>query len=292
MFGVLNVGKSVLIRTIAGMEKSEMGTISFDGNDLSDRSCEEREFYFPNLSNETYWKSVFKDRSRSELSDGEGQVLAIEHAMNTAKGVLLLDNSFCQMDKKTRRLNYARIRKAVEEKNLTVLFATNDYDEVFQIADRVAVLNDGKILQTGNPKDVYLKPASKEVAQIFGHYNLMDAKYVGLKKSGFPEFVTDAGEHQISTSVDKKADFTESDKKYTLAIRPENIPLSFGASFPEDNLIKATVTEIVFQGSTTLIRLDANGLMLDALVLKLVGLSVGDECMVGLPPDRILVLED
>ena len=292
LYGFMNVGKSVLIRVIAGMEKSEMGAISFDGKDLTDCDSEERDFYFPNLSNETYWKSVFNDRSRSELGDGEGQVLAIEHAMKTAKGVLLLDNSFCQMDKKTKKLNYDLIRKAVTEKNLAVLFATNDYDEVFQVADRVAVLNGGKIIQEGNPEDIYRSPATKEVAEIFGNNNLMDAKYVGSNKADFPEFITSEGEHKISTAIDENADFAESEVDYTLAIRPENISLSFGASFPEDNLIKATVKEIVFKGSTTAIKLDANGLELEALVLKLVGLNVGDECMVGLPPDRILVLKN
>jgi hypothetical protein len=57
-------------------------------------------------------------------------------------------------------------------------------------------------------------------------------------------------------------------------------------------LLKATITDIKFQGSTTLIKLDANGLILEALVLRLVGLNVREECMVGLPPDRISVLKD
>jgi hypothetical protein len=75
-----------------------------------------------------------------------------------------------------------------------------------------------------------------------------------------------------------------------LAIRPENISISFGASFPEDNLLKASVVKISPQGATTLLTVDSNGLTLDILVLRLVGLNVGDECMIGLPPDRIMVL--
>jgi ABC-type sugar transport system ATPase subunit len=78
----------------------------------------------------------------------------------------------------------------------------------------------------------------------------------------------------------------------TLAIRPEYISISFGASFPEDNLLKATVTHVRFLGPTTLITLDADGLKLEALVLRLVGLKAGDECMVGLPPDRIHIHRD
>ena len=66
----------------------------------------------------------------------------------------------------------------------------------------------------------------------------------------------------------------------------------WGASFPEDNLLKATVKKIQFLGGTTLVDLDAEGLVLQALVLRVVGLNPGDECMVGLPPDRIQIFKD
>ena len=78
----------------------------------------------------------------------------------------------------------------------------------------------------------------------------------------------------------------------TLTIRPEHISISFGASFPEDNLLKAKITDVQYLGATTRLKLDANGLILEAVVLRLVGLNIGDECMVGLPPDRILVLKN
>ena len=68
--------------------------------------------------------------------------------------------------------------------------------------------------------------------------------------------------------------------------------MSFGASFPEDNLLKAVVSRIDFLGPVTQVQLDANGLFLNALVFRLVGLDVGQECMIGLPPDRIKVLKD
>lgn len=293
IFGVLSVGKSVLIRTVAGLETPEHGAILLDENDLTGCNCEERGFTFPDVSNETFWKTLFNTNKRSELGDGEGQVLALENAIKDAENVLLLDNSFCQMDRKTRQRNYDLIKKVTKEKQLIVLFATNDYEEVFKIADRVGVLNKGSILQIGTPKEVYQHPNSKAVAEVFGDYNLIDAKRLTTgNKADEPEFVTVVGEHRISTGKVEKEKLGEIDQTFVLAIRPENISISFGASFPEDNLIKATISEINFQGSTTLIKLNANGLELKALVLRLVGLNIGDECMVGLPPDRILVLRD
>ena len=81
-------------------------------------------------------------------------------------------------------------------------------------------------------------------------------------------------------------------KNAWLAIRPEQVVLSFGASFPEDNLLKGTIANIRFSGPSTYVTLDCSGISLEAMVTRLIGLNIGDECMVGLPPDRIRVLAD
>jgi hypothetical protein len=70
------------------------------------------------------------------------------------------------------------------------------------------------------------------------------------------------------------------------------VSISFGASFPADNLLKAVVKEAKFLGPNTLVTLDAGGLELEAMVMRLVGLRSGDECMLGLPPDRIMIFAD
>jgi ABC-type Fe3+/spermidine/putrescine transport system ATPase subunit len=106
------------------------------------------------------------------------------------------------------------------------------------------------------------------------------------------EFQTLAGDHQLLTDKTEKRLLGAINAPVMLAIRPEHISISFGASFPEDNLLKAEIVGIEYQGATTRLKLNANGLILEALVLRLVGLKIGDECMVGLPPDRILVLKD
>ncbi len=294
IYGVLNVGKSVLIRTLAGNESIDGGRVIYNEKDLTDCSCDERGFYFPDISNDSYWKTLFQTRNRSELSDGEGQVLAIEHVIENAlaDGVLLLDNSFCQMDKNTRLKNYDLIKDVVKHRNLAVLFATNDYEEVFQLADKVAVLVNGRIQQIGTPKEIYENPVSKKVAEDFGNYNIIEARRVESGNSAQPEYFTLEGEHTISAAKVEDIKPGIINQTVSLAIHPEYVSISTGASFPEDNLIKAKVTEIKFQGSTTLVTLDANGLEIRVLVLRAVGLTVGDEYMVGLPPDRILVLED
>ncbi len=292
VFGVVGVGKTTLIRSIAGTEKQTGGAIFFDSDDLTNCDCDKRGFNFPKLTNDAFWKSLFKTQKSSQLADGEGQVLALEHALQNASNVLLLDNQFCFMDRITREKNCEKLRRTVKEKNLAVIFATNDYDEVFSICDRVAVLHDGEIKQTGTPREVFENPNSAVVARVTGRNNLIEARRITSNKSALPEFQTFLGEHRLFTDRVEKDALGAINQNVTLAIRPEYISISFGASFPEDNLLKAVIVAINFLGATTLIKLNANGLILEAMVLRLVGLNVGEECMIGLPPDRILVLKD
>lgn len=290
IFGAVGEGKSSLIRVIAGIEDSNSGSIVFDSIDLSGKNCQERNFHFPTITNDAFWKSAFQTQKSSEIADGEGQVLALEDALQRANNVLLLDNQFCFMDRQTRERVCEKLRQTVKEKNLAVIFATNSYTEVFSICDRVAVLHQGEICQTGTPREVYENPKTVLVANITGRNNLIAARPVISNHVEMPEFQTLTGAHRLFT--DKKDSHGTKDQNVTLAIRPEHVSISFGASFPEDNLLKAKIASIIFQGANTLIKLDANGLGLEALVLRLVGLNIGEECMVGLPPDRILVLKD
>ncbi len=292
LFGVVAEGKTTVIRMLAGMEPMNSGAIFHNSNDLTALGCEERGFHYPKLTNDAFWKSMFKTGKESPLADGEGQVLALEYALENASKVLLLDNQFCFMDRITREKNCGKLRKVVKEKNLAVVFATNNYDEIFSICDRVSVLHNGEIVQTGTPREVFEFPKTAAVAKVTGRNNLIEAHRLTSSKNETPEFQTVIGEHRLFTDRQAKELPGTVNENVTLAIRPEYISISFGASFPEDNLLKAEITGISFLGATTLIKLNAGGLPLEALVLRLVGLKVGDECVVGLPPDRISVLKD
>ncbi len=292
LFGVVAEGKTTIIRMLAGVEPMNGGAIFYNSKELTELDCKERGFHFPKLTNDAFWKSLFKTQKSSQLADGEGQVLALDHALQNAEKVLLLDNQFCFMDRITREKNCEKLRSVVKEKNLAVVFATNNYDEIFSICDRVSVLHNGEIVQTGTPREVFEYPKTVAVARVTGRNNLIEARRLTSSKTDTPEFQTLVGDHRVFTDRTAKESPGTINDNITLAIRPEYISISFGASFPEDNLLKAEITGISFQGSTTLIKLNAGGLELEALVLRLVGLKIGDECVVGLPPDRIAVLED
>jgi sulfate/thiosulfate transport system ATP-binding protein len=292
IFGVTGAGKSTLIRIISGVEKCNGGTIHYNSDDITLLSCDDRNFHFPRVTNDSFWQKLFKTEKKSSLADGEGQVLALNEALENADSVLLLDDSFCYMDRLLRHDNYKRLKEAARQKNLIVLIATNDFDETMRLCDRVVVLDQGEVQQIGTPDEIYLNPASARVAYVSGRNNLIEARRLTSNKIETPEFQTIKGEHRLFTDKTEKSRFAPINQNNILTIRPEHISISFGASFPEDNLLKAKIADVRFQGATTLVVLDANGLRLEALVLRLVGLNIGEECVVGLPPDRIQVFKN
>ena len=291
IFGVTGAGKSTLIRVLSGSESCNGGTIHHDSNDVTLLSCDDRNFHFPKLTNDSFWTTLFKTEKKSQLADGEGQVLALNQALENAESVLLLDDSFCYMDRLLRYENYKKLKDSVRQRNLAVIVATNDFSEAMTLCDRVVVLDKGEVLQIGAPQEIYLNPVSAKVAYISGRNNLIEARRLTSNKIETPEFQTIKGEHRLFTARPDKSKFAPINQNNILTIRPEHISISFGASFPEDNLLKAKITDVRFQGATTLVILEAGGLRLEALVLRLVGLTVGEECVVGLPPDRITVFK-
>lgn len=292
IFGATGSGKSVLIRAISGLEKMNGGTVHYREADVTTLSCDDRKFHSPVITGDSFWKTLFKTNKPSEIADGDGQIAALEQALEAADGVLLLDNSFCNVDGNLRFRTYKKLRKAVADKGLSVIFATNDYDEICMVCDRVAVLGGSYVQQVGTPQEVYEQPATAEVAAVTGRNNLFAARRLTSNKVESPEFLTVKGEHRLFAQRTDKHSLGAINQNITLAIRPEHISMSFGASFPEDNLLKAIVSGVQYLGATTVVELDCSGLKLEAMVLRLVGLNIGDECMVGLPPDRILVLKD
>ncbi len=292
IFGVTGAGKSTLIRLISGAESCNGGAIYHNASDVTLLSCENRNFHFPRLTNESFWKSLFKTEKKSALADGEGQVVALNEALEKAESVLLLDDSFCYMDEFLRRDNYKKLKEKARRQSLIVIIATNDFDEAMSLCDRIVVLDHGTVLQTGKPAEIYLNPASARAAYVSGRNNLIEARRLTSNKIETPEFQTIKGEHRLFAQKTDKSRFAAINQNNILTIRPEHISISFGASFPEDNLLKAKIADVRFQGATTLVVLDAGGLMLEALVLRLVGLNIGEECVVGLPPDRIQVFKN
>jgi ABC-type Fe3+/spermidine/putrescine transport system ATPase subunit len=281
LFGCAASGKSTLLRIAAGIERPGVGTVAA--------------LRPPLLCTETPRASLvdwlMPGRARS-ASSGEAAFANLEDALARTEGTLLLDNVLSPMDDRMREEAVGRIRRAAGEKGLSVLLATSRFNDVLLACDRVAVLNSTYIRQEGSPRDIYEEPKTVDVAALVGRNNLIEARRLTSTKRDAPEFQSILGSHRLTARRTEKAALGAINQNVRLAIRPEQVILSFGASFPEDNLLRATITAIRFDGQSTSVCLDANGLALESLVPRLVGLQTGDECMVSLPPDRLIVLKD
>jgi ABC-type Fe3+/spermidine/putrescine transport system ATPase subunit len=292
LIGANGAGKSTALRLIAGREKANSGRFFFNGNDVTNDSAKARNFtLLADEENQSAWKNLFKPAKPDGLSGGERQTSDFEKALQQAENVLLLDNPFACLDPISREESFEKLRKTAHEKNLVVILAINDFEAAFLACDRLGVLHKGEIVQTGTPRELYEQPNSVAVAALLGRNNLIAARRVTFNNQPIPEFQTLAGEHRLQTGKTERIALGTITSDVTLMIRPEHISISFGASFPEDNLLKAEIVGVQYCGATTRVKLDAGGLILEALVLRLVGLNSGDECLVGLPPDRILVLK-
>jgi len=285
VFGPSRSGKTTLLDVIAGEFPTNGGTLFLNGRDITKLNGNDRGVTRPAAERGSLWSRLFG-------SDHTSRRRSTEASLENAKSVLVLDEPVADADQHQRATFIEAVRIAAMERNLIVLVASSDYELMLEACDRVAVLTRGEVRQVGSPQDVYEHPNSRVVADVTGRNNLFAARRLTSSKAEVPEFHTIEGGHRLFAQKIERGALGALNQNVTLGIRPEHISISFGASFPADNLLKATVTDIRFLGPTTLIELDADALRLQSLVLRVVGLNVGDECMVGLPPDRILIFRD
>ena len=327
LLGPSGCGKTTTLRMIAGLEKPNSGAIEFDGRPITNLPSERRGFgmvfqnyaLFPHLN--VFENVAFGLRARhkpkpeitervkgalelvqlpgyekrrvDELSGGQQQRVAIARAIAIEPVLLLFDEPLSNLDVTLREETRSELRELVGRLGLTAVYVTHDQEEAFALCDRISVMVGGRILQTGKPRELYDHPSQLSVGRFLGRNNLIRVMRLSSSKSELGEFKTLEGGHTIRVPLDDKdlVPPTQPGQPCILAIRPEHILLK-SATEKLEIALPATVREINFAGATSSIRLDANGLILEALTLEADGLSVGDHCTAVLPPDRISLLKN
>lgn len=214
LLGPSGSGKTSLLRIIAGLEGLDEGAILFDGHNITSVNPKERNvgFVFQHYAlfrhmtvfdNVTYGLKVrprktrpskeaikqkvnellhlvklehFADRYPSQLSGGQRQRVALARALAVEPKVLLLDEPFGALDAKVRKELRRWLRKLHDEYHITSIFVTHDQEEALDVADRIIVMNGGKIEQIGTPEEVYENPASPFVYDFLGNVNLFKGR--------------------------------------------------------------------------------------------------------------------
>jgi len=283
-------GKSTLLRTLAGSTTDSGGSALLDGSDILKVRQKERGVAL--LPEPARAPLIGLLASPPAESAGEAVLKQFEERLTKAGKLILLDDPFSQLDGQLRTDAVAMVRRAAKSRDRVVIFATADFNQLTEVADDVAVLAQDRIVQTGTPQEVYEEPSSVASAVLTGGGNLFEARRLSKNNAELPEFHTIDGGHRIYGAPTEKGRLGSIHANVTLCIRPEQVMMSMGASFPEDNLLRAVVTGIQFRGMTSIVDFDAAGLKLSARIFKAVGIEVGQEFMLGLPPHRIIVLRD
>jgi sulfate transport system ATP-binding protein len=214
LLGPSGSGKTSLLRIIAGLERADEGSILFHGEDATDQPVRERQVgfvfqhyalfrhmsVFENVAfglrvrpkrvrpseaeiRETVMGllhlvqlDVLAERRPSELSGGQRQRVALARALAVKPKVLLLDEPFGALDAKVRKELRRWLRRLHEEVHVTSVFVTHDQEEALEVADRVVIMNEGKVEQSGTPEEVYDHPATQFVYGFLGDVNLFHGR--------------------------------------------------------------------------------------------------------------------
>jgi len=198
-------------------------------------------------------------RKPGQLSGGQQQRVAIARALVNKPSVLLADEPLGALDKKLRQHLQLEIKLLQQELGITVIYVTHDQSEALIMADRIAVMHNGRIVQLGSPREIYETPASPFVADFIGETNFLDGR---LERREEGDFLEIDGEPLIRIAPDApRSPSAAVGAEATLAIRPERIGLfAAGAlpSHPDTTVCDGTVERKIYCGDTTLyfIRLD------------------------------------
>jgi iron(III) transport system ATP-binding protein len=325
LLGPSGCGKTTTLRMLAGLETPDQGQIEFDGRDITALSPERRGFgmvfqnyaLFPHLNvfenvafglrarrkpKEEVARKVsdalalvqlpgYERRAVDALSGGQQQRVAIARAIAIEPALLLFDEPLSNLDVALREETRGELRELVVRLGLTAVYVTHDQDEAFALCDRISVMSEGRVLQTGAPRELYERPAQIGVARFLGRNNLIRAMRLSPAHERSGVFKSLDGGHTLRLAL-KQGASGPLDKPVVLAIRPEHIRLTTKEidGDNDDNAFRATVREINFAGATTSIKLDANGLLLEALVFDLDNLKAGDSCTVALPAEHLTII--
>jgi putative spermidine/putrescine transport system ATP-binding protein len=236
------------------------------------------------------------NRKPAQLSGGQQQRVALARALVYRPSIVLLDEPLGALDKKLREHMQLELKRIHKELGVTMLYVTHDQEEALAMSDRIVLLNEGRIVQTGTPDDLYLRPNSLFSANFLGDLNLLRGTVVS---GGTQASVATADGHMLRGTNWSNLPVGAA---ASLIVRPESVSVCIGTSAENfDNQVSGRVAQSVVLGSVVRHYVEADGVdmggkLLSALQLNRsggMGIGPGDVVLVGwnardmllLPPD-------
>jgi multiple sugar transport system ATP-binding protein len=308
MLGPTGAGKTTTLRVIAGLERQEEGHVVFEGEVVDDLIPADRDIAFvfqqyslyPTMSvydnlafplrspirrvpedqikikvqeiSEVLRISHLLDRKTAKLSGGEMQRVSIGRAIVREPSVFLMDEPLSNLDAKLREALRVELQHLQKTQGSTTIFVTHDQIEALTMADRIAILNQGRIIQIGSPEDIYDRPATTFVAQLVGspRINLLRA----AKENG--SLLIENSNLHMPAPLDRSID-----RDVLLGIRPEDIILEPEAEFSG----RVILTEPL--GVQTVIHIRTGGQTLLSLIPGISDLRIGDDIRFHILHERL-----
>ena len=187
--------------------------------------------------------SGYDDRKPSELSGGERQRVALARALINEPTILLLDEPLSALDLKLRKQMQSELKALQRKVGITFVYVTHDQGEALALSDRIAVMNDGKILQVGAPSDIYDSPQSRFVADFIGTSNFLEGTLIAENEVALtmepPSKIvcTPTPDIPLNTPV-------------TVAVRPERIDLRMTPTSDVANCLRGVIQDESYLGTT------------------------------------------
>ncbi len=326
LLGPSGCGKTTLLRMLAGFELPSRGRITIDGDDMTRVPPNRRPVnmvfqsyaVFPHMrvrDNVAYGLKVdgvgdaerrartdqalamvkleaLADRLPDQLSGGQRQRVALARALVKRPKVLLLDEPLSALDKKLREDMQLELVRLQHEVGITFVMVTHDQEEALSMADRIAVMDQGRVLQVADPRTLYENPTHRFVADFIGTMNTLEAEVLALDGDKARVRHRLMGELEVS-----RAAATVSDG--VLIVRPEKLRLDFSVPPVEGEvMVDATIEQIAYYGdlSFVFVRL-ADGTRLQVSRYNVNRVDRGDPeagtaCRVGVHPEDLLLVAD
>jgi len=324
LLGSSGCGKSTLLRMLAGFETPSSGGIYLEGEEISGLRPFERPInmmfqsyaLFPHLS---VWENIafglkrhgqprdrivaqvermlslvqlkpYAQRKPHQLSGGQQQRVALARSLALEPRLLLLDEPLGALDRKLREQTQFELHSIIKSVGVTCVLVTHDQEEAMTMADRIAVMSAGRLIQVGAPREIYETPASRFVADFIGTVNLFDGVLVE-DEVDHCVIETPAGRFYVGHGITGVKG-----QRLSLALRPEKIDIATQApERREANCLHGRVIESAYFGANSLYRValpDGTRLQVSVPNSERHGevIKVGTDVFASCSPDALVVL--
>ena len=323
LLGPSGCGKTTLLRLIAGFEHPTSGTIRLGGEDITFLPPYQRPVntvfqsyaLFPHMTvrqNVSFGLEMLRrpkneikssvdavlklvrmealaNRKTSEISGGQQQRVALARALAPRPKVLLLDESLSALDYKLRQDMQLELKRLQHETGITFIFVTHDQEEALTMSDRLAVMNEGLVLQVGEPSEIYNFPKERFIAEFIGDSNFLEADIMSVDGQAATIKLNSGSEFEVPAAGNMSAG-----SHVTIAVRPEQATLSSSSA---GAALTGTVRDIIYLGTHTNYVIEvSDGTEFTAHIQNLRGLEmrfeIGSSVGIALDPATMQILKD